>query len=189
MLQISIERFLALSYSKMKKTVFFIVSCIFFFASCGQENKFDNNLREAFKEQNITFYASVLAVDEISSTWSKAIYDNRTPSGKYCSDFNEALEELYKSFEDYGITDSISKHKKNLESLASKLNNPPSTRKDCYDDFIELVSETNSFARMATNPSGSLRSYADQKNSSYERISKMIDQFKIKYGTIIEKKE
>ena len=170
------------------KKILFVISSILILVSCGQEKKFDDNLKSAFKEQNITFYTSVLAVDKISSTWSTAIFDNKTPSGKYCSDFNDALEELYESFKTYGITDSISKHKGVMENQVSKLNNPPASRKDCYNDLVELVSETNSFARMATNPSGNLRSYVDQKNASFEKISKMMDQFKIKYGALIENK-
>lgn len=171
----------------MKKVFAVVMLGMLLLASCNQTGKFDKNLREAHKEMVVTFYASALMTSDIASTWQKAIYDNRTPSGKYCSDFNEALEELMnqKSF----LIDSIKAHKEKLSNATSRLNNPPSDRKECYNDFIELVSEVNSYAQLATSPTGSLRSYSENKNEAYVKITKLIDQFKIKYGEYINDKK
>lgn len=73
-----------------------------------------------------------------------------------------------------------------MQVATSKLNDPPSSRKDCYNDFVEIVSEVSSMSRMATDPTGSLRSYNDQVNETAENISKKIDQFKIKYAQFIK---
>lgn len=162
-----------------------MIASTMLFASCGQEKKFDKNLQEAYKELQITFYASAVSCDRISKTWYTAIYDHKTPSGAYCSDFNDALKELMESFDRYGLNDSIYKHKKNMEEATSRLNNPPSSRKDCYNEFVGIVSETSSFSRMATDPSGNLRSYAENKSNAYETITKMLDQFKIKYSEFL----
>lgn len=173
----------------MKKKLFLVlVASALLFASCGQEKKFDKNLQEAYKELQITFYASALSCDQISKTWYNAIYEHETPSGKYCSDFNDALQEQMELFRKSGINDSIYKHKKNMEEATSRLNNPPSNRKDCYNEFVEIVGETSSFSRMATDPSGNLRSYSENKHSTYEKITKMLEQFKIKYSQFLENK-
>lgn len=168
----------------MKKVSLVMVLSMILLASCNSTGKFDKNLKEAHKEMGITFYASVLMTSDIAKAWQEAIYDNRTPSGKYCRDFNDALEEVMtqKGF----LIDSINAHKNKLASATSKLNNPPSDRKDCYNDFIELVSEVNSYANLATSPSGSLRSYSENKNISYTKVMKLMDQFKIKYGEYIK---
>lgn len=170
----------------MKKTVFLLTICMCFFASCSNEKQFDEDLQVAYQEMGKTFLTSTLVCSQISNTWRTAIFDDKTPSGKYCSDFNEALKELFDTYQDSGILDSISSYKNAMQVATSKLNNPPSSRKDCYEDFVEIVSEVSSMSRMATDPTGNLRSYNDQVNETAESISKKLDQFKIKYAQYIK---
>lgn len=125
--------------------------------------------------------------DDISSTWRKAIYDHRGPDGNYCSDFNDALRELRQKYNRTGITDSLTKYRDEMQTATSKLNNPPSSRKDCYNDFVALVGEVSSLSRMATDPSGSLQSYNNDVNETVGNITKMIDQFNIKYAEFLKK--
>jgi len=172
----------------MNKNVYLVLLALFFLlSSCGKsEKQFDKELSVAFKEMEKTKLRSAIVCSDVSSTWHKAIFDNETPSGKYCSDFNDALRELYQKYSDSGITDSISKCNKRMQEMTTKLNEHPDSRKDCYDDFVEIVSEVSSFSRMATEPSGNLRSYNQQTNEAYENISKKLDQFRIKYGDYIK---
>lgn len=170
----------------MKKIFSLLTACMFFFASCGNEKQFDENLQVAYQEMGKTFLTSTLVCGQISNTWRTAIFDNKTPSGKYCSDFNDALSELFDNLNESAILDSISSYKNAMQVATSKLNDTPSSRKDCYNDFVEIVSEVSSLSRMATDPSGSLRSYSDQTNETAESISKKLDQFKIKYAEYIK---
>jgi len=173
----------------MKKVTFIIGVVLAMLVSCGKsESTFDKELREAFTQMEKTKLTSALVCSDVSSTWQKAIFDNRTPSGKYCSDFNDALKELYEKYSNNGITDSISKWNKMLQEMTSKLNEHPVSRNDCYNEFVEIVSEVSSFSRMATDPSGNLRSYNQQTNEAYGNISKKLDQFKIKYGEYLKDK-
>ena len=173
----------------MKRILFVLLAGTLLLSSCGKsERQFDKELNEAFTQMEKTKLASALVCAEVSSTWHKAIFDNETPSGKYCSDFNDALKELYQKYSDNGITDSISRWNENLQKKTSKMNEHPASRKDCYNDFVEIVSEVSSFSRMATDPTGNLRSYNQQTNEAYENISKKLDQFKIKYGEYIKEK-
>ncbi len=173
----------------MKRVFFVLLAGILLLSSCGKsEKQFDKELSEAFTQMEKTKLTSALVCSDVSNTWQKAIFDNRTPSGKYCSDFNDALKELYQKYSDNGITDSISRWNKSMQEMTSKLNEHPDSRKDCYNDFVEIVSEVSSFSRMATDPSGNLRSYNQQTNEAYENISKKLDQFKIKYGEFIKEK-
>lgn len=171
----------------MKKIMFFALMS-FVLISCG-EKSFDENLQKSYEEMEKNILYSALVCDKVSSTWRTAIYDHKDHNGDYCSDFNDALRTLMRSYRNNGIIDSIQAHKDRMEKFASKLNNPPSSRKDCYNDYIAIVAEASSISRMATEPSGSLQSYNNQTNEAYENIRKMIDQFKIKYGEFLNKDE
>lgn len=172
----------------MRKFMLFLVTAmLIMMSSCGKsESQFDKELNNAYDVMEKTRISSALMCDQISSTWNTAIFKNKTPSGKYCSDFNDALAELFDNFSESGITDSIKNWNNEMQKLTSKMNDAPHSRKDCYNDFVEIISEVSSFSRMATNPSGNYRSYNEQTNSTFENISKKIDQFKIKYGTFLK---
>lgn len=162
-------------------------SILIMLSSCGKsEREFDKNLNKAWEEMGKTASASAETCSEIASTWSEAILKNRTPSGAYCSDFNEAIKELFETYVETGVMDSIRHYNNEMQKYTSLLKDPPRSRKDCYDDFVEIVSEVSSFSRMATNPSGSLAMYNTQTNETAESIAKKIDQFNIKYGTFTE---
>lgn len=170
----------------MKKLIFLFLACVITLTSCSNEKDFDKNLKEAYNETVKVLLTSTLICDNISSTWRTAIFDHKGPDGRYCSDFNEALADLRTTYKNAGILDSISKYKTNMQSATSKLNNPPASRKECYNDFIEIVGEVSSLSRMATDPSGSLQSYSNQTNELASEISKKIDQFNIKYSQLIK---
>ena len=157
------------------------MAVILLLASCSGEKKFDENLQDAYGKMIDELAMSTMVCSKTASTWRNAIYDNKTPSGKYCSDFNDALKELFQTYKKSGITDSISSYKTKLQEATSKLNDPPSSRKDCYNDFVDLVGDVSSLARMGTDPSGSLSSFNSGVNNTTESISRKIDQFKIKY--------
>jgi len=173
----------------MKKILFLLTACVFVFASCGNEKQFDEDLQVAYQEMTKTMTTSSIVCEQTTNTWNTAIFDHKTPSGKYCSDFEDALSELFDSYRESGILDSLSNYKNRMQVATSKLNNPPSSRKDCYNDFVEIVSEVSSFSRMASDPSGSLKTYSEQTSETDESISKKLDQFKIKYAEFIKSGE
>lgn len=168
----------------MRKVSFIMLTGVFFLlTSCGKsEKQFDKELSEVYSQMEKTKLTSAFVCSEVSSAWQKAIFDHTPPNGNYCSDFNDALKELYQNFSKSGITDSIAKWNRNMQEMTKKLNEHPDSRKDCYNEFVGIVSEVSSFSRMAADPSGNLRSYNQQINEAYENISKKQDQLKIKYG-------
>ena len=171
----------------MKKITFLLMFFIVLFTSCGKEKSFDENLRKAMLSLGYTLGYSAEACGEIGQTWYAAIYDDKTPSGKYCSDFNDALNETYESLKKSGKIDSIYFYKNELIENTSKLTPPPSSRKECYDDFVEIVGEVSSFSRMATEPSGSYNSYKEQFEEKVENITRLVEQFRIKYSGLTTK--
>ena len=69
-----------------------------------------------------------------------------------------------------------------MNSIAKELVKCPNSRKDAYNDFIELVTDVNSLADLAIEPEGSLTSYRSNINDLAGRIKKQIDAFELKYG-------
>lgn len=172
----------------MKKVMLLMVASLIL-ASCSKEKKFDENLQNAYSQMVMTYASSSLICSYTSSAWRDAIYDHKTPSGKYCSDFNDALKEQFDAYRESGLLDTISVLKDHLQEATSLLNNPPSSRKDCYDEFVDIVADVSALARMAIDPTGSLSSFNSSVNTTTESISRKLDQFKIKYSAFLKKED
>ena len=170
----------------MKKITFLLMATLVLMASCGKEKSFDENLQKAWKSARKTLIHSGEVCDDIYKTWHTAIYDHETPSGEYCSDFNDALNEKFESLKESGKIDSIYFYKNEMIDNTSILTPPPSSRKECYDDFLEIVDVVSSISRMATDPSGSFSSYSEEAKEKVETIAKLVDQFKIKYSAYLK---
>lgn len=171
----------------MKKLFILLAVSALVLVSCNsKEKKFDANLQNSFSEMVKTIGKSGDVCDKVSRTWRNAIYDNCDHHGSYCSDFNEALQILLFEYKEDGTLKEIELHKDNMINSAKLLNNPPESRKDCYDDFMEIITDASFLARMATDPTGSLQSYNNQTNETSEKLSKEIELFTIKYGDFLK---
>ena len=158
--------------------------------SCNNsEKQFDEGLAKGYVMMAKTMYGNALIFDEFANSWRQAIFDNKTPSGKYCTDFNEALREVKDSLDAYDIRKETKVFNDSLLLIASELNPPPSERKDCYDDFVEIVSNVSTLTRNVIEPNGSLNDYRDKNKELFDIIAKEVDQFRIKYGKILPKKD
>lgn len=168
----------------MKKILFYILTMVLVLSSCSTK-KYDEKLCKGFSVVSEIVAFSALVCDETSSTWSTAIYDNKDSHGRYCSDFNKALRILREDLEEVGVLDTISSKKNTLNTIAKELVKYPNSRKDAYNDFIELVTDVNSFADLAIDPEGSLTSYRADVNALASSIKKQMDAFELKYGDFL----
>lgn len=168
----------------MKKILFPILAIVLVLSGCSTK-KYDEKLSEGFFVVSEVVAYSAYVCDKTSSTWSTAIYDDRDSHGNYCSDFNKALSILHEDLEEVGVLDKISSKKSILNSIAKELVKCPNSRKDAYNDFIELVTDVNSLADLAIEPEGSLTSYRSNINDLAGRIKKQIDAFELKYGDFL----
>jgi len=155
----------------------------FILTSCNnKEKEFDENLRVAYTQLVKSLVTSTDVCEQVSTTWYNAIQNRRTPSGKYCNDFNEALDELFTSLRQNGVIDELKAQSIGLIETASLLVNPPDSRKECYDDFVELVSIAKQLNRKASDPSGTYRSYNDEVHELAQELTEEFDKFRIKYS-------
>lgn len=173
----------------MKKIMSLLMLSIIMMTSCENTDQFDGDLRYAYLEATATYGVSGLVTSLISETWQKAIFENKTPSGRYCNDFNKALEELMDTLRANNTLEQIHTLKEQMQRATSKLNDPPSSRQKCYDDFVAIVSDINALTRLATSPNGSLSSFRANVNETTENISKKMDDFNIKYASYLGTKE
>lgn len=171
----------------MRKTILlFITGCIMLISCDKAEKEFDEKLNKA--DLNISAILIVDAVfhDAISEAWHDAIYKKITPSGKRCLDFNEALEEVLDTMRVHEVDSKVQELNETLLNMASELNPPPSSRKECYDDFVEIVSDVSTLTRAVIEVNGSYKTYTDKAEELFDEISKKRDQFTIKYGKLLK---
>lgn len=168
----------------MKKLFLFTFCTMlaFLLASCNDEGKFDKNLQKAYKEATLVHEASGLISTSTVRVWNTAIFEHKNIDGSYVSDFNDAISDLYKEYNKEGIIDSLKSHKNKLDSLAGEMSNPPSSRKEVYDDFVDFVSEFSTLAHLAEDPAGNLRIYSSSVMELLTNLQKKEDEFKIKYA-------
>lgn len=158
--------------------------------ACGKsEKQYDDELRQGYVMMMKTMLGNAALNDVVCNTWSKAIFDKVTPSGRYCDDFNEALEELIDSLDAHEIREYIQSTNDSMLLYANRLKDPPTSRKNCYDDFVDMVSDVSTLTRNATKISGSLSDYRSNNHELFDKIAKKNDQFKIKYGDILPKED
>ena len=156
----------------------------FVLSSCSTKS-YDEKLSKGFEMAETLHVVSAFVCSKTANTWHTAIYDDRDSHGRYCSDFNDALSTLHDDLESAGILDKIIDKKSELNVIAKELVKCPKSRKDAYDDFIELVTDVNAFAALAVDPEGSLTSYNSATKDLAARIKKQIDAFELKYGDIL----
>lgn len=171
------------------KNLLLISTCLLLWASCSKKADFDKNLRESYRYAVLTATSSQMVIGTTASVWHNAIYEHEDSHGNYVSDFNEALQRLYKEYSSNGIMDSVLYYKTMMDSLASELTNPPSDKKDEYDDYIKLVSEVNTLYRMAKSPEGSLTNFSSNAQQQAIIVSKLNDEFRLKYSATLKEEK
>lgn len=110
----------------------------------------------------------------IKQVWYNAIYeksDSKTdkytkPKGYYVSDFNDALQNLFLDSSFSGQIADINDNKDTVNSLMKKLKNPPEEYKDAYESLSKLYDAYISLTNLATDPTGSLRTYSQNFNDA-----------------------
>lgn len=170
----------------MKKLVCLLI-CSLLLCSCGKEKKFDVKFAEAVDVALNTAAISEDVCNQTKSAWSKAIYDHRDPNGNYCSDFNDALAILYDIIDEDGTYDKIDEQIETLNGIARGLSDCPSSRKEAYNELVAFITDVNTFAGLATDPSGSLQSYNSEVRELDNSILKQYNSFEIKYAYILDK--
>ena len=156
------------------------------FSSCGTK-KIDENITKAFVSAQICYGTSEAVIEKTTRVWSNAIYDHVDSRGNYCYDFNTALSRLFSEYKENEIFAPIDEYQEELKLAVSSLSKAPKSRKEAYDDLLQITTEINMLCDMTESPDGSLQSYREQSRDLLFSIKKKLDAFELKYGEFLVK--
>lgn len=135
----------------------------------------------------VLYLTSKDIADKRVDIWHTAIFDGVNMEGFAISDFNEVLNDYAIRLRNFGKLDSLNYRKNRTDSITGELADPPSDRKDAYNDFIKLAGEVNTLYNLAVSPSGSLQSYSANVEQQEMAVEKLNNEFKLKYSKILNK--
>ena len=78
----------------MRKIIPLLFSIVLLCASCVREAEFDDNFNTAYNNMGDALVLGITMAEEISQGWYKAIFENKMPNGRYCSDYNDAPSQV-----------------------------------------------------------------------------------------------
>jgi hypothetical protein len=111
-------------------------------------------------------------VELYASVWNDAIDEG--------DDFNDAIADVYDYMESEGVLDEFSARKEETAGVMRALQNPPDDYRDSYELLVEMYSVASQICQMATDPSGSLMTYNQNKNSQMSEFDSLFDKLQIK---------
>ena len=160
------------------------------FQSCSTK-EYDDNLKIAFGTMEDVFNEG----NKVSQTMKKVVETYFSNINKYY-DNEDALAEMaheqYDAFEKEGVGKRISDNVELLRSQSASLKNPPSSRVECYNEFMEIASGVCQFCEKI-NQNLSMRPDNPVDFShvypSADMISRMMSDFKLKYADILYPKD
>lgn len=91
----------------MKKIFLLLTVSVLLFSCDKAEKEFDKKINNASTASYFILMQNAIIYDQVVNAWNDAIFKNVTPSGKYCSDISEAIEELTDSIQKYELDDKI----------------------------------------------------------------------------------
>ena len=116
--------------------------------------------------------------------WANAIYEEfdpetdpytRKPEGGFYSDFNLALGSLYKASRTQKTIERLESAKTLVEMNMKDFQNPPEGLETAYETVTELYTIYSGLTDLAVNPSGSLKTYGETKNSKIQQFMALYD--------------
>ena len=173
----------------MKKLLLILFTLNLLLCSCGKEKEFDENLTVAFTEMQKMWNLSTNTYDDIHKTVMDLLVNKVLMSDVDSPDLKKEMEELSDSLIKAGVKDSIELYKKNFNEAFDKLSEPPSSRKDCYDEFADLIVEFRSFCRKYFEHTESNFLNKSEFEKEEEAFMTKVDKFQFKYGKYLKIEE
>ena len=131
------------------------------------EGKFITNTVSLLSET----YLCETMCSNISSAWRKAIDDDR--------DFNTAITDLIKAWEDKGILKEREDAKAKLEVSMKDLQNPPEEYVEAYKVMVDIYGYYTQIYSQAINPQGSLTTYNQDVDKKASEFSSLYEKLKV----------
>lgn len=155
----------------------------------------------AFKENAYKLYiVSSNICSQINSVWSGYIFDDKHYFGPktgnsfsssycyssdyqedriYCSNFSEMIMQEEKFLTRKGFHDLLNEYKNGMKEAFEKMTPAPSKYKECHATMQKMYNAANALYNAATNPDGSLQSYASSIHDADKQFIEAIEQSEI----------
>lgn len=139
-------------------------------------DEYVSNLNKVYMYMMGGAVTSETACNLTSGVWHDAIFggwDDET-SPYQASDFNDALKKLYESEKYQGYVSGIEDGNDKIDDIMRDLTDPPSDCESAYETLQDLYPEYQSFASLATDPSGSYTTYTQKFDDADSSVSSKI---------------
>lgn len=139
-------------------------------------DEYVSNLNKVYAYMMTGAVTSETACNLTSGVWHDAIFggwDDET-SPYQASDFNDALKKLYESEKYQGYVSGIEDGNDKIDDIMRDLTDPPSDCESAYETLQDLYPEYQSFASLATDPSGSYTTYTQKFEEADSTVSSKI---------------
>lgn len=164
----------------MKKTLFLSILCVCILSSCNNEEKYKQSLLEIMIQIDGAKICCATYIDSYKNVWSTAIYDNEY-KGKYCGDYNDALADHYKILHLEDGSKTLAADMQKLKDEVTQLKDYPQKYKEAYNSLVDIYTDLDELYGYADKPKGSLTTYANNTFDLYQKLTKKIKEFNIKY--------
>ncbi|WP_139692503.1 hypothetical protein [Sporolactobacillus terrae] len=139
-----------------------------------QENKYDENFRNALGYLTTAFEDTKTVADGYVQIWNDAIFDPvgaiAGPDFTVTQDFNEAIALKTEDFKEDGSLDSMDEDNKILKEAMASLGEPPKKFTDVASKLSEAYGKFQTYYSLAETPSGSFNSYKSQTDGLKSEI-------------------
>lgn len=133
-----------------------------------RSREYSENLRYAIDTMLSGAADSENCCNLIVQVWSNAIWEKEDsdtdkytkPDGRFVTDFNEALNNLFADSDFNTQIGNIKENQETVNSIIGQLKNPPEEYKAAYETLSECYDAYRTFTNMAINPTGSLNTFS-----------------------------
>lgn len=131
--------------------------------------------------------------DLTAKVWYNAIYEERDyqtdeftrPDGTFVDDFNDALYNLSLADSTIKVVSDIKDNQNQVKALMQKAQNPPDGLEVCYDTVTEMYSAYIALTDLAVYPSGSLKSFTENKNEKVDDFMVFYKKLELQIPTVL----
>ncbi len=106
--------------------------------------------------------------NDVKQIWNSAIWDKNIGDWDekyqkyYATDFNTALANYFSDSAVITTVAMVESERDDIDASMKRLENPPAGCEKAFDALEELYESYSDFARLATNPSGSLQTFSNE---------------------------
>lgn len=167
-------------------------------ASCDGTSKFDKNAYVAFERSEYLMYQCAQIAQDYEAIWNTIDFNVEYGAngvklrGPNMNDMNLPMDLQIKKQTLKNSASSLNMPYIRVMDLIKEMENPPSSRKDCYNDLVEIFVPLSQAYKYIDNPSECSTDYYNFSKTELDllvSVKNKLEAFKIKYSSMIEEQK